>query len=75
MRGVLKIVKKIKLFSIFHEGVVIILTLLRIKNYCALVTGITFELNAFSQENESLLRGMRSRMITNVRFLAGAINY
>lgn len=40
-------VKKIKLFSIFQEGVVIISMSLRIKNCCALVIGVTFELNAF----------------------------
>lgn len=69
----LKIVKKFKLFAVFHEGI-IIFTLLRIKNCCALLIGITFEFNAFSQENESLLCGMRS-LITNARFLTGAINY
>lgn len=59
----------------FHEDDVIIFMLLRIKNYCALLIGITFEFNAFSQENESLLCGTRSHMITNARFLMGAINY
>ena len=64
-------VEKIK-FSVFN-GVIIIFTLLRIENYCALLKGIAFEFNAFSQENESLLCGMRS-VITNARFLM-AINY
>lgn len=59
----------------FHEGVISIFTLLRIKNCCVLLIGMTFEFNAFSQENESLLCGMRSFMITNARFLMGAINY
>lgn len=59
--GVFKIVKKkSKLFSMFHEGVIFIFTLLRIKNCCVLLIGMTFEFNAFSRENESLLCGMRS---------------
>ena len=37
----------VKKITMFQEGVVIIFTSLRIKNCCALVIGITFELNAF----------------------------
>lgn len=66
-------VKKIK-FSVFHEGVAIIFILLRIEDYCALLIGITFEFNAFSQENEPLLCRLRSLMRTNARFLT-AVNY
>lgn len=47
LRDIFKMAKNIKLFSIFQEGFVTIFTSLSIKNCCALVIGVTLELNAF----------------------------